>query len=227
MSEISKRYALLTRLPLLQGISSQELLEWEDALRLDLDEFPASSLPLIRQGDICSSLLCLMEGELKREYRSPDGIYTAVSHLQAPAIIEIDRLYGLTPSYEHTYSATTDVTLLNIRKQWINSHLMKSEVFRLNLLNNLSACAQRKANALKPTQTDSAESRIRCLLGTIFHDSKGQAELSIQMKELARYISASRLATSQVLNKWNDEGLICLGREHFTIPDLQALLENA
>ena len=74
MQDLSTRYALFTRLPLLQGVSSRELLGWEEALRLDIDELPASCLPLIRQGDTCSTLLYLVEGTLQREFRSPDGI---------------------------------------------------------------------------------------------------------------------------------------------------------
>ena len=47
MQDLSTRYALFTRLPLLQGISSRELLGWEEALRLDIDELPSSNLPII------------------------------------------------------------------------------------------------------------------------------------------------------------------------------------
>ena len=97
MLDLSTRYALLTRLPLLQGISSRELIGWEETLRLDIDEFPPSSMPLIRQGDTCSCMLYLVEGELLREHRSPDGIYATRSSLQAPAIIEADRIFGLLP----------------------------------------------------------------------------------------------------------------------------------
>ena len=148
MQDLSTRYALFTRLPLLQGISSRELLGWEETLRLDADELPASNLPLIRQGDPCSSLLYLVEGELLREHVSADGIYTTRSLLKAPAVIEIDRLFGLTPTYESTYRAKTDVKMLSIRKSLLGTHLMKSEVFRLNLLNSLTAIAQKRAAAL-------------------------------------------------------------------------------
>ncbi len=226
MPNLSTRYALLTRLPLLQGISSHELLDWEESIRLDLDKMPASEQPIIRQHDTCSSIICLIEGQLWRKHRSADGKYIACSCLNAPAIVEPDRLFGLTPTYEHSYTATTDITLLNIRKPWLNSHLMKSEVFRLNLLNCLSAHAQKTTLALKPQQSATAEERLRHLLATIFYDCKGPAELFIQMKELARYISATRLSTSQILNRWNKEGTIRLGREHFRVPDLQKLLSQ-
>ena len=226
MQDLSTRYALFTRLPLLQGISSRELLGWEEALRLDIDELPSSDLPIIRQGDPCGSLLYLVEGELQREHLSADGIYATRSLLKAPAVIEIDRLFGLTPTYEHTYHAKTEVKMLSIRKSLIGTHLMKSEVFRLNLLNTLSACAQKRASVLLPRQMSSTEDRLRHFVGSLFHGCEGEVELIIHMKELARYIGETRLQVSRVLNKWEKEGSIRLGRGHFTIYDIQTLTDN-
>lgn len=224
--ELSTRYALLTRLPLLQGISSSELLGWEEALRLDIDELPASNLPLTRQGDPCSSLLYLVEGELQRGHLSDTGIYATRSMLKAPAIIEIDRLFGLTPNYEHTYHAKTDVKMLSIRKSLLGSHLMKSEVFRLNLLNTLSACAQKRAAAILPRKLDTTEERLRHFIGTLFLECEGEVELIMHMKELADYIGETRLQVSRILNGWNEKGIIRLGRGHFTIFDIQTFLKN-
>ena len=219
-------YALLTRLPLLQGISSTDLLNWEDALRLDIDELPVSKLPLIRQGDNCTQLLYLVEGELFREYRSEDGICVTRSYLKGPAVIEVDRLFGLYPTYEYTYYAKTDIKFLSIRKTLLNSHMMKSEVFRLNLLNALSACAQKRAIALFPHQSGTAEERLKHFLGTIYLDCEGEVELIIQMKDLARYIDETRLTISHLLNKWEREGSIHLGRGHFIIHNIQTLLNQ-
>lgn len=226
MQDLAKRYALFTRLPLLQGISSTELLGWEESLRLDPDELPASTLPIIRQGDTCSSLLILTKGELLREHVTPDGTYATRSRLKAPAVIEADRLFGLTPVYEYTYQALTDVALLNIRKTLLDNHLMKSEVFRLNMLNLLSALAQKRAAALLPFRQDNAEARLRHFVRTLFLGCEGEVELIIQMKVLASYIGETRLTTSRLLNRWDEEGFIRLGRGHFVIHDLQAFLEE-
>lgn len=226
MQDLATRYALLTRLPLLQGISSTELLGWEDSLRLDPDELPASNQPLVRQGDTCSSLLCLVDGELQREHRSTDGSFAIRSRLKAPAIIEGDRLFGLMPSYEHTYRARTDVALLNFPKSMLWNHLMKNDVFRLNLLNLISTCAQKRAEALIPRWHTNAEERLRHFLGTLFPDCEGKVEICMHMKELARHIGETRLTTSRLLNKWDAEGHIALGRGHFIVHDIQTLLNN-
>ena len=225
MNSELNRYVLFTRLPLLQGISSRELLNWEENLRLDLNELPASNLPLIRQEDNCSQLLYLVEGELWRKHQSVDGIYATRSLLKAPAVIEIDRLFGLTPTYEYTYWAKTNVKMMGIRKSLISSHLMKSEVFRINLLNTLSAIAQKRAAALLPCRVDDAEDRLRHLIGTLFRDCEDEAEFIIHMEDLARYIGETRLQVSRLLNRWDKEGHIRLGRGHFIIHDTQKFLK--
>lgn len=216
-------YALLTRLPLFQGISSTELLTWEETLRLDIDELPASKLPLICQGDICTQLLWLVEGELIREHHSTDGVYAIRSVLKAPATIEVDRLFGLYPTYDYTYWANSDVRILSIGKTLTNQYLMKSEVFRINLLNTLSAISQKKTMALIPHQLGNTEERLKHFLCTLLTGHEGKVEVFIQMKELAHYIGKSRLNTSRLLNQWNAEGIITLGRENFVIHDIQTL----
>lgn len=216
-------YALLTRLPLLQGISSTELLSWEEALRLDIDELPASKLPLIHQGETCTQLLWLVEGELIREHHSENGVYAIRSTLKAPAAIETDRLFGLYTTYEYTYWAHSDVRMLSIGKNLTNQHLMKSEVFRINLLNTLSAISQKKTMALIPSQLGNTEERLKHFLCTLLTGHEGKVEVFIQMKDLAHYIGRSRLNTSRLLNQWHAEGIITLGRENFIIHDIQTL----
>lgn len=218
-------YTLLARLPLLQGISSTELLGWEEALRLDIDELPESRHPLIRQGDNCSQLLYLVSGSLEREHRSAEGTYVTRSLLKAPAVIEVDRLFGLTPTYRHTYRPETDVKMLGIRKSLISSHLMKNEVFRLNLLNTLSAYAQKREAAQLPGIQKGAEDRLKHFLATLFPDAEGEVELFIHMETLASYIGETRLTVSRLLRRWNEASLIRLGRGHFTIHNISALRE--
>lgn len=220
-------YALLTRLPLLQGISSTDLLGWEDALRLEIDEFSASRMPLIRQGDNCSLLLWLVEGELQREHQSADGLFAVRSVLKGPALIEVDRLFGLLPTYQNTYTPLTDVRMLGIRKSLVGSHLMKNEVFRLNLLNLLSAIAQKRQTALMPNALFTAEERLIHFLRTLIPDGKGQVDVLVQMNDLADYIGETRLTVSRLLNAWQRQGSIRLGRARFTILDIEALLNQS
>lgn len=221
MHDLSTQYALLTRLPLFRGVSSTELIGWEDALKLFPDELPASRTPIIRQGEHCSHLFFLAEGVLRREHCSADGGYTLHSQIKSPAVIEADRLFGLTPTYKNTYTAKSNIKILAIRKTFIGSHLMKNDVFRLNLLNLLSATAQKRDTALHPLQLNNPEERLRLFLERVFVDCEGEVEIYILMEDLARYIGETRLTVSRLLNQWQEEGLIRMGRGKFIIHDIQ------
>ena len=214
-------YSLLARLPLLGGISSTDLLGWEETLRLSIDEFAASRVPLIRQGDRLQGLLWLAEGELNREHQSPDGRYATRSVVKAPAVIEPDRIFGLTPSYRFSYSTRTDVRMLCIRKSDVVRHLLKNEVFRLNLLSLLSALSQKQDVKLRPQQFGDAEDKFVHFLQSLFPaDASGEVEISIKMTDLARYLGETRLTISRLLNEWSARGDIRLGRGHFVVPDI-------
>ena len=78
---------------------------------------------------------------------------------------------------------------------------MKSEVFRLNMLNTLSAISQKRALAQLPVQLGTAEERLRHFISTLFPGCEGEVEIVIKMKELAKYIGDSRLITSRILMK--------------------------
>ena len=216
-------YALLTRLPLLQGISSTELLHLEDVLKLDIDELPASKLPVIRQGDPCTQLLWLVEGELMREHRS-DSTYSTRSSLQAPAVIEVDRLFGLYTTYEYTYWAKTDVKMLSIRKSLISSHLMKSEVFRLNLLNLYATQAQKLLRQPWRHRPESLSDRIvRFLVHHCVYPA-GPKTFHILMTQLAAEVGDSRLDVSRVLNQLQRDGLLHLHRGRIEVPQMERLI---
>lgn len=221
MPNLAKKYILLTQLPLFRGVSSTDLLNWEESLNLHMEELPASQTPFIWQGDPCGYLLFLVDGVLQREKKAEDGTYTLRSHLMAPAIIEADRLYGLSPTYEYSYRAETDIRLLAIRKAYVSNNLMKNEVFRINLLNLLSATAQKRTTALIPKQLGCAEERLQHFLASLFAESEGEAEIAIRMKDLANYIGETRLTVSQILNRWYEEGIIRMGRGKFTILDVR------
>ena len=98
---------------------------------------------------------------------------------------------------------------------------MKNDVFRLNLLNLLSAIAQKRDAALRPLQLNNPEDRLRLFLERVFIDSVGEVEIRILMDDLARYIGETRLTVSRILNHWQEEELIRLGRGKFVIHDIR------
>ncbi|MCF0197596.1 MAG: hypothetical protein HUK03_10310, partial [Bacteroidaceae bacterium] len=51
----NERFAMLTRLPLLQGLGSRELAQLDSLI--EAEDMPAMKAPIIKQGEPCSQLL--------------------------------------------------------------------------------------------------------------------------------------------------------------------------
>ena len=54
--DIKGMYNLLTGMPLLMGISGQDLARIEEHLKFQVETISASNYPIISQGDVCSRL---------------------------------------------------------------------------------------------------------------------------------------------------------------------------
>ena len=62
MISITEKYELLTKLPLLQGLSGKELAHIESMIGLEVNEVPTMNRPIILQNDPCSHLVFLTTG---------------------------------------------------------------------------------------------------------------------------------------------------------------------
>lgn len=216
-------YKLLTHMPLLQGINGIELARIEERIGLQTEELAASRYPFITQGQPCREMVFLVGGTMTRQTVSADGLYTAIELCYSPIVIEPDKLYGLSCQYGSSYRSQTDCQLIRISKKQVGDHLLKSDIFRLNYLNMLSAIIQRQQERSQPAKpATTAEKICRFLTGCFTHE-QGEKRLQIKMTDLAEYIDETRLNVSNQLNRMAREGSIRLKRKEITIPDLTKL----
>lgn len=221
--DIQVMYKLLTRMPLLQGINGMELARIEERIGLQTEELAASRYHFITQGQPCREMVFLVGGTLARQMISADGLYIATELCYSPMVIEADKLYGLSCVYGSSYRPTVDCQLIRISKKQVGDHLLKSDIFRLNYMNMLSAIIQRQQARLQPTKPATPGEKIcRFIAGCFAHD-QGEKQLQIKMTDLAEYISETRLTVSSQLNQMASEGIIHLKRKEITIPDLTRL----
>lgn len=207
---LNQTFALLARLPLLQGLGSRELAQLES--RMEMELMPAQRRPIIVQGEPCSQLLFLVEGQLMRSYQSPDGKYGTRQTLDAPAAIEPEALYALGGTYRHSYRTLTECRFINIRRGDVTTRLMTLDIFRINYINLLSRQLQRLQEQLVPRQYESLEDRLLHFIASIFPYGTKDAMLEMRMQDMADYLNAARLNVSRVLNRLQQQGLLQLGR---------------
>lgn len=220
MITLTQKYELLTKLPLLQGLSGKELAHIESVIGMEINEVPSMRKPLICQNDPCTHLIFLTTGKMMRQYESDDGLYTTKSVVQAPALLEPHNLYGLDCKFRCSYTPLQDVTFITVKKRDVMQHLMKSDIFRINYFNMLSSIIQKKEDLLQPLRHHTVKQKILQFLRREFAEQDGQVEIYIKMTVLADYISETRLNTSRALNELEDAKIVELKRSLIVIPDM-------
>lgn len=223
MISLTKKYELLTKLPLLQGLSGKELAHIESVIGMEVNEVPTMKRPLIRQNDPCTHLIFLTTGKLVRQYESDDGLYTTRTIIQAPALLEPYNLYGLDCRFRSSYTPLQDVSIITVKKRDVMQHLMKIDIFRINYFNLLSAIIHKKESLLQPQCNLTVNQKIGTFLRRQFADCEEQGEVAIKMTDLAEYIGETRLNTSRALNQMEEAHMIELKRSLIVIPDVKRL----
>jgi len=226
MITLTQKYELLTKLPLLQGLSGKELAHIESVIGMEINEVPSMRKPLICQNDPCTHLIFLTTGKMMRQYESDDGLYTTKSVVQAPALLEPHNLYGLDCKFRCSYTPLQDVTFITVKKRDVMQHLMKSDIFRINYFNMLSSIIQKKEDLLQPLRHHTVKQKILQFLRREFAEQDGQVEIYIKMTVLADYISETRLNTSRALNELEDAKIVELKRSLIVVPDVEKVREN-
>ncbi len=217
------KYTILTRLPLLQGLSGHDLAQLDEMLKLEEERFPGMKIPLLKQGTPCTHLFFLTGGRLRRTFHSSDGKFCITAHIQSPAVIEPYKLYGKSYLLNSSYYADSDIRILTIRKYDVEKYLMKNQIFRLNYLNALSLNADRQSQLLSyPQQTD-IQSKVIRFLRTHFSVGETDGVVHIKMTDLAQYLGETRINVSNHLNQMEETGIIRLGRAAIHIQDLQKI----
>ena len=149
--DISTKYRLLTRMPLLQGLSGQDLARLEDSHGLEMEVIPPSRVPLLNQGDACTHLILVASGKVLRRQTTPDGKLTLSACMMPPVAIEPENLYGLQCHFHSSYYAESELQIISIRKNDVDKILMSAPIFRYNLLNYLSAITHKQTMLMMPS----------------------------------------------------------------------------
>lgn len=213
-------FAPLLQLPLFMGMASDDLQQIVAHTKFDFFKHPAGS-HVISEGDRCESVIILTHGSLSLENHSADHGYTVSETVQAPYIIQIERLFGLTQRYTATFSTLTPCNFMSISKPEMMFLFEQFDVFRINYLNILAATTQKTQSHLwHPALTDD-RTRVIHFLRSHCSVPTGRKEFSILMTRLASEVNVSRLDVSRILNALRRDGLVELRRGRIIIPELR------
>lgn len=201
----------ISLLPLFQGMGQYDINEVVAHTRFNF-ETVGEGCHIVVAGEECQGLVYILSGDYVLRHEAVNGDCVMTEWLSGEMLVQPERLYGLNQHYTIDITALTPCPLMTVGKEEVQKLLSKFAIFRLNLLNRLSADVQRGNDVTWNIECQGLEMRIRQFLLHRCHILKGEKELRIRMTTLADYLGDSRLNVSRALNKLQDDGLLTLHR---------------
>lgn len=210
----SDLYLRVTALPLLQGISAEDILHMQERGALRIVSMEPEEGDIIQHGQHCRTLTMLMEGTLACTTTGED--WTLVEEIHAPAIIEEEALWSLSQTYNHTYCPTSEGHLLVIDRGHMMQTMLYNDIFRINLLTRMSTRLERNYHSGQLPPPDSIAQKIVRFVQDISCTTAWPKRLRIKMTTLARIMGETRLQVSKALRQMEAEGQVSLSRKQIT-----------
>lgn len=215
-------YETLLQLPLFQGMSKADLSEIIEKVKLNFQKHTEGDI-LFEQGEFCNQLVFLINGEICAETHSPNRLFSFIETFNTPMIIEPYSLFGTRPCFKATYSAQKNASILTIDKSYIYTVLNDYEVFRMNFFNMLCYKTEQLYDKIWNVDPHELEGRLIHFIKGLCTTYQGCKTLKIKMENLAKLLDDTRLNVSNVLNKWQEEGLIEMRRKEFIFTDISRI----
>lgn len=210
----------LILLPLFQGMSRNDIDNVLGIIRFGFETCSRKHI-IADQHMPSKRLIFVVEGMVDVETRNDDGTFCVKEQIEAPCMIELDRLFGLRQHYSHKYIAHSKCQIVSISKEDILKLAANFLIFRLNLLNQLSTYNHKLQMALWLPPATNIEQRIMRFLKQHCITPYGTKVFHTKMTTLAEFINDSRMDVSKALNSMESQGLIILQRGIITVKDIE------
>lgn len=213
---------MMLRLPLFQGMSSDELFEVIERMVFTFRKYEDGKL-IYKQSEPCKELAFLMKGTLLVETEAHNARLSFTETLIPYVAIEPQSLFGMRPHHKATYIAQGEVSLFCLDKQYLYTLLREYEVFRINFFNLLASKAEKLHERLWDIAPRHLEGRLALFIRNLCTTPQGPKVLRAKMDDLAALLDDTRLNVSRILNKWMTEGLMEKRRMEFIFPNVERL----
>lgn len=218
-------YDKLLSLPLFLGMTLHELQEAAGQAKLEFKKKEEGEM-IVKEGERCNHVYFLLSGELYVETEADDHGYRVVEDIAAPEIFQAECLFGLNQRFTHTYIAKNTCSLLRIDKKDITKLSGNFDIFRINLLNLISAQSQKQSRRTLRVPPKTLDERVIRFFESHCIRPAGEKIFHIKMSRIAEELNDSRLDISRALNRIKSKGGIELGRCKIHIPALEQLINH-
>ena len=217
-----KLYDSLQSSPLFQGLTSDNLLQIIGQTRFTFRKIAAGDI-IKKEGEQCNRLALVVNGQAKSIAYADDHGYSIEENVAAPYTLQPECMFGLQLHYTRTFIATTTCDIVEIDKDDLMRISDEFIIFRMNLVNYISALSQKTTRKLWHPIPADAHDRIVHFIKTHCSSPTGPKTMRIKMTRLAQETGLGRRAVSEILNTMQDENLLTFSRGIIEINHIEAL----
>ena len=217
-----KLYDSLQSSPLFQGLTSDNLLQIIGQTKFTFRKIAAGDI-IKKEGEQCNRLALVVNGQAKSIAYADDHGYSIEENVAAPYTLQPECMFGLQLHYTRTFIATTTCDIVEIDKDDLIRISDEFIIFRMNLVNYISALSQKTTRKLWHPIPADAHDRIVHFIKTHCSSPTGPKTMRIKMTRLAQETGLGRRAVSEILNTMQDENLLTFSRGIIEINHIEAL----
>ena len=217
-----KLYDSLQSSPLFQGLTSDNLLQIIGHTKFTFRKIAAGDI-IKKEGEQCNRLALVVNGQAKSIAYADDHGYSIEENVAAPYTLQPECMFGLQLHYTRTFIATTTCDIVEIDKDDLMRISDEFIIFRMNLVNYISALSQKTTRKLWHPIPADAHDRIVHFIKTHCSSPTGPKTMRIKMTRLAQETGLGRRAVSEILNTMQDENLLTFSRGIIEINHIEAL----
>ena len=217
-----KLYDSLQSSPLFQGLTSDNLLQIIGQTKFTFRKIAAGDI-IKKEGEQCNRLALVVNGQAKSRAYADDHGYSIEENVAAPYTLQPECMFGLQLHYTRTFIATTTCDIVEIDKDDLMRISDEFIIFRMNLVNYISALSQKTTRKLWHPIPADAHDRIVHFIKTHCSSPTGPKTMRIKMTRLAQETGLGRRAVSEILNTMQDENLLTFSRGIIEINHIEAL----
>lgn len=217
-----KLYDSLQSSPLFQGLTSDNLLQIIGQTKFTFRKIAAGDI-IKKEGEQCNRLALVVNGQAKSIAYADDHSYSIEENVAAPYTLQPECMFGLQLHYTRTFIATTTCDIVEIDKDDLMRISDEFIIFRMNLVNYISALSQKTTRKLWHPIPADAHDRIVHFIKTHCSSPTGPKTMRIKMTRLAQETGLGRRAVSEILNTMQDENLLTFSRGIIEINHIEAL----
>lgn len=215
-------YQRLQELPLFQGLNMSDMNEIVAKVRFDFQQLPDEET-IALQTSYCKKLIFILKGQVRVEYIDPDNRFRFSEHIEAPAVLEPQNLFGMSQRYQRTYICESACHTLTIDRSQFLGVMMNYPIIKANMLNFICNRLQRANLKIVRFSHENAESKFRQLIHNYSINPRGKKHIYATMDSLAEMFCETRLNVSKMLRMLKEQGIITQERKSFTILDIDKI----